>query len=37
MKYLLNLPNITSLEKKYVNKLIDSNWIYVNRKYKKNF
>lgn len=37
MKYLLNLPNITSLEKKYVNKVIDSNWISVNGKYNKLF
>tara|TARA_Y100000816_G_C26088260_1_gene574659 strand:+ start:757 stop:1890 length:1134 start_codon:yes stop_codon:yes gene_type:complete len=37
MKYLLNLPNITSLEKKYVNKAISSNWISVNGKFNKLF
>ena len=37
MKYLLNVPYITGLEKKYINQVLESGWLSINGKNTKNF
>lgn len=37
MKYLLNIPNISSKEKKYVNEVLKSNWLSINGHHTKIF
>ena len=32
MKYPLNIPSVSSLEKKYVNEAISQNWLSINGK-----
>jgi len=37
MKYLLNIPNISTKEKKYVNDILKSNWLSINGHHTKVF
>jgi perosamine synthetase len=37
MKYLLNIPYITRLEKKYINQVLESGWLSINGKNTKKF
>ena len=35
MKYILNIPNISSLEKNYVNDVLKENWLSINGKHNQ--
>ena len=37
MKYLINTPFINSLEKKYVNQVLNSKWLSSNGEHTKKF
>ena len=37
MKYLINSPNLSNLEKKYVNNVLKSTWLSSNGKHAKEF
>ena len=37
MKYLLNVPYITGLEKKYITQVLESGWLSINGKNTKKF
>ena len=37
MKYLLNTPYISSLEKKYVNDVLNNQWLSINGKHTQIF